>query len=162
MQPEPFFFFSPLPSSSLIELTDEVLCDPVRSGNTDHRHETNPRGTALKQRVCTWEREKERERCKMEVIILVESPATASFCLCSKDIAVCLCVYGLLPAWLQGLSQSLSPHTVHRQPRWLPSASCRYSLQLFSIRRLLTPRAVGSAADAADMSRFQREQNKSP
>lgn len=51
MQPEPFLFFSPSPLS-LIELTDEVLCDPVRSGNTDHRHETNPQGTALKQSVC--------------------------------------------------------------------------------------------------------------
>lgn len=79
------------------------------------------------------------------------------FCLCSKDIIVCLCVYGLLPAWLQGLSQSINPHTVHQQPRWLPPASCRYSLQLFSIRVLLTPWAGSATMPALDMSRFQRE-----
>lgn len=67
---------------------------------------------------------------------------------------VCLCVYGLLPAWLQGVSQSINPHTVHQKPRWLPSASCQYSLQLFSI---LTPRAGGSAMSAADTGRLSKE-----
>lgn len=134
---------------SLIELTDEVLRDPVRRENTDHHHETQPQGTAL-ERVCVRE-------------MLAESHYSGSiscehlFCLCSKDIIVCLCVYGLLPAWLQGLSQSINPHTVHQQPRWLPPASCRYSLQLFSIRVLLTPWAGSATMPALDMSRFQRE-----
>lgn len=109
-----------------------------------------------------WSRERvnERERkMKLKVIILVESPTNPSS-VCAAKIS--LCVYGLLPALLRGLSQSVNPHTVHQQPRWLPSASCRYSLQLFSIRRLLTPRGGSSAVPAADMSRFQRKQNKSP
>lgn len=41
IQPEAPFFSS----LSWIELTVEVLCDPVRKANTDHHHETQPQGT---------------------------------------------------------------------------------------------------------------------
>lgn len=101
----------------------------------------------------------------MKAITLVQSPASLSIhllCLCSKDISVFVC---LLPSAYMtpgSLGQSINPHTVQQQSRWLPSASCRYSLQLFSICRLQTPQAGSSAMPAADMSRFQREQNKSP
>lgn len=44
--PKPIFFPS---SVSLIEVTDEVLCDPVRIEKTDQTNETYPQGTVLKQ-----------------------------------------------------------------------------------------------------------------
>lgn len=89
MQPEASLFF---PSTlSLIELTDEVLRDPVRRENTDHHHhETQPQGTELEQGVCTWE----RERCKLKVIILVQSPESASTSsVCVAKISLCVCVF---------------------------------------------------------------------
>lgn len=43
---KPFFFPSCVP---LIEVTDEVLCDPVRIEKTDQTNETYPQGTVLKR-----------------------------------------------------------------------------------------------------------------
>lgn len=47
--PPPRGFSSFSSSFSLIDLTDEVLRDPVRRENTDHHHETQPRGTEAEQ-----------------------------------------------------------------------------------------------------------------
>lgn len=80
-----FSFFS---SHSLIELTDEVLRDPVRRENTDHHHETQPQGTELEQWVCTWERETD---VNWKSLFWLKSPSTSSVCV--VKISLCVCVF---------------------------------------------------------------------
>lgn len=93
--------------------------------------------------------------------LLQAQPSTSS--VCAAKISVCLCVYGLLPAWLQGLWVNQSTLILYTSstdgcPRLLVDTvySC------FQSADSSNPEQGGSAVPAADMSRFQREQNKSP
>lgn len=82
-------------------------------------------------------------------------------CVCRcVDVWGCVfvCVVSLWPAVAPGsLSQSISPHTEHQHPRWLPSAPL--SIQFTAVLRLQTPlsSSEGFKMPAADMSCFQRQ-----
>lgn len=127
-----------------------MKCSVIQSGKQMLTTTVKPNHMGL-----NWSREciRERERCALKAIILLQSAAGVSmqsFCLCSKHISVYACVCCLLSTRLQGPSVNQSSLILYT------SSPDGYSLQLFSIQKLLTPGPGSSAKPAADMNHFSK------
>lgn len=142
-------FFSFLSSLSLIELTDEVQCDPVRRANTDRCHETQPQGT-------------EQEAREMYTESHYSGPISCK-CIHPPPLFVqqryqCVCVFMAFCLHDSRVSQSINQTsycTAAVQMVALGFLSIQFTAD-FHLQILHTPSPAARAPPAADMSRFQK------
>lgn len=157
------------PEASLLSLLSHWLnglmkCSVIQSRERILTTTMKPNHKGLNwSRECVHEKEREHEGCQLKVIIFVD-PARASIhfiFLYSKDVSVCLCVYGLLPCLMTSGSKSIN------QPSY-----CTPTAQMVALGFLLiqftavfypqtphTPKTQHSHACHSHELLFQREQN---